>query len=159
MVGSVKFGMAGGGECVIERAIGVVLAAVKTCDRLGLGVAWNSSGVANENAASSSSINGTGSTDLIGSSSSLSSLRGNGEGDAGWPKLNVESSSSSALKPKPMLKPPGELSDFKDGIPTEDSTWTAPSESSRQVKKLSTEGLGLARFEALASDQTDKRSR
>lgn len=82
MVGSLKFGMAGGGECVMERFMGV-FAAVRTWERLGVGEERNSSGVANENAASSSSINGTGSTDLTGSSSSLSSLRGKGEGEAG----------------------------------------------------------------------------
>ncbi len=156
-MGSTKFGIAGGGECVRELVL-VIFEAVKTCAKLGVGVELNSSGVAKEKAASSSSMNGTGSIDLSGSSSSLSSLRGKGEGEAGWPKLKVESSSSSG-KPKPILNPPGELSDFKEGIPTDESTWTAPSESSKQVKKLSTDGLGLARLDALANDQPDERSR
>ena len=81
-----------------------------------------------------------------------------GDGEAGCPKLKVESSSSSGLRPKPMLNPPGELSDFRDGSPT-DSIGTAPSESSRQEKKLSTETLGLTRLDALANDQPEARSR
>jgi hypothetical protein len=44
-----------------------------------LGETWNSSGVANEKVESSSSINGAGVMDFV-TSSSLSSLGGNGEG-------------------------------------------------------------------------------
>jgi hypothetical protein len=102
-------------------------------------------------------MNGVGSTGPMGISSSLSSLLGNGDGEAACPKLKVESSSSSGLRPKPMLNPPGELSDFRDGSPT-DSIGTAPSESSKQ-KKLSTETLGLTRLDALAKDQPEASSR
>jgi hypothetical protein len=94
----------------------------------------------------------------MGISSSLSSLLGNGDGEADCPKLNVESSSSSGLRPKPMLNPPGELSVFRDGSPT-DSIGTTPSESSKQEKKLSTETLGLTRLDALAKDQPEASSR
>ena len=79
VVGSTNLGRVGG-----TGAIGMVPAGLSmTWARLGVDIDWNSSGIAKENAASSSLINGADSTPLMGISSSLSSLRGNGEGDAG----------------------------------------------------------------------------